>query len=109
LYYTPSGRSIQKPLDAQRPLDAGQFELSAATAHANRQTEFHTDKGRKVTGGGGTFNGSLVAASFGYGSSGGTEFHNFIFTSGTPEPAPIACVGLGLIALACVRRRRRRA
>jgi choice-of-anchor A domain-containing protein/MYXO-CTERM domain-containing protein len=63
----------------------------------------------KVTGGGGTFNGSLVAASFGYGSSGGTEFHNFIFTSGTPEPAPIACVGLGLIALACVRRRRRRA
>jgi carboxyl-terminal processing protease len=53
LYYTPSGRSIQKPLDAQRPLDAGQFELSAATAHANRQTEFHTDKGRQVTGGGG--------------------------------------------------------
>jgi carboxyl-terminal processing protease len=53
LYYTPSGRSIQKPLDAQRPLDAGQFELSAATAHANRQTEFHTDRGRKVTGGGG--------------------------------------------------------
>lgn len=53
LYYTPSGRSIQKPLDAQRPLDAAQFELSAATAHANRQTEFHTDGGRKVAGGGG--------------------------------------------------------
>ncbi len=53
LYYTPSGRSIQKPLDAQRPLDAAQFELSAATAHANRQTEFHTDGGRKVSGGGG--------------------------------------------------------
>jgi carboxyl-terminal processing protease len=53
LYYTPSGRSIQKPLDTQRPLDAGQFELSAATAHPNRQTEFHTDSGRKVTGGGG--------------------------------------------------------
>jgi carboxyl-terminal processing protease len=53
LYYTPSGRSIQKPLDAQRPLDAAQFELSAATAHANRQTEFRTDGGRKVVGGGG--------------------------------------------------------
>ena len=53
LYYTPSGRSIQKPLDTQRPLDAGQFELSAATAHANRRTEFRTDSGRQVTGGGG--------------------------------------------------------
>ena len=46
LYYTPSGRSIQKPLDAA-------FELGATTAHPNTQTEFHTDKGRKVTGGGG--------------------------------------------------------
>jgi carboxyl-terminal processing protease len=47
LYYTPSGRSIQKPLDAAR------FELAAATAHPNRQQEFRTDKGRVVTGGGG--------------------------------------------------------
>jgi len=47
LYYTPSGRSIQKPLDTAR------FELGATTAHPNRQTEFHTDKGRAVTGGGG--------------------------------------------------------
>jgi carboxyl-terminal processing protease len=47
LYYTPSGRSIQKPLDIAR------FELGATTAHPNSQTEFHTDKGRKVTGGGG--------------------------------------------------------
>jgi len=47
LYYTPSGRSIQKPLDASK------FELGAATAHPNTQTEFRTDKGRKVTGGGG--------------------------------------------------------
>jgi carboxyl-terminal processing protease len=53
LYYTPSGRSIQKPLHEQRPLDSGQFELSAATANANTQTEFRTDSGRKVTGGGG--------------------------------------------------------
>ena len=47
LYYTPSGRSIQKPLDAER------FELGATTAHPNRQSEFHTDLGRVVTGGGG--------------------------------------------------------
>ena len=47
LYYTPSGRSIQKPLDASR------FELAAATAHPNMRTEFRTDSGRPVTGGGG--------------------------------------------------------
>ena len=47
LYYTPSGRSIQKPLDTER------FELGATTSHPNKQTEFHTDKGRLVTGGGG--------------------------------------------------------
>ena len=47
LYYTPSGRSIQKPLDAS------QFELAATTAHPNAVKEFHTDKGRIVAGGGG--------------------------------------------------------
>jgi carboxyl-terminal processing protease len=47
LYYTPSGRSIQKPLDASR------FELGGATAHPNAVSEFRTDGGRKVTGGGG--------------------------------------------------------
>ncbi len=47
LYYTPSGRSIQKPLDAAR------FELAATTAHPNQQAVFRTDKGRVVTGGGG--------------------------------------------------------
>ena len=46
LYYTPSGRSIQKPLDAQ-------FGLGATTAHPNKLSEFRTDKGRRVTGGGG--------------------------------------------------------
>jgi carboxyl-terminal processing protease len=46
LYYTPSGRSIQKPLDAA-------YELGAATAHVNTQSDFHTDSGRSVTGGGG--------------------------------------------------------
>ena len=47
LYYTPSGRSIQKPLDP------GQFALAPTSAHPNAQTEFRTDKGRTVTGGGG--------------------------------------------------------
>ncbi len=46
LYYTPSGRSIQKPLDTQ-------YELGATTKHLNTQAEFHTDAGRAVTGGGG--------------------------------------------------------
>jgi carboxyl-terminal processing protease len=46
LYYTPSGRSIQKPLNAS-------FALGATTAHPNTQSDFQTDAGRKVTGGGG--------------------------------------------------------
>jgi carboxyl-terminal processing protease len=47
LYYTPSGRSIQKPLDA------AQFELAATTSHLNDKQQFHSDKGRPLTGGGG--------------------------------------------------------
>lgn len=48
LYYTPSGRSIQKPLDAEK------FELGGATAKVNAERgEFRTDKGRIVRGGGG--------------------------------------------------------
>jgi carboxyl-terminal processing protease len=48
LYYTPSGRSIQKPLDASK------FELGGATANINpKAAEFRTDKGRIVRGGGG--------------------------------------------------------
>ncbi len=47
LYYTPSGRSIQKPFREDN------FALGATAAHPNEQTEFHTDSGRKVTGGGG--------------------------------------------------------
>jgi len=50
--------------------------------------------------------GQLVAASFAGGSN-ATEFHNFLDSGGTPEPAPIACVGLGLLALAYIRKRRR--
>jgi carboxyl-terminal processing protease len=47
LYYTPSGRSIQKPFDPN------QFALGTTSAHPNKEKEFHTDKGRPVTGGGG--------------------------------------------------------
>ena len=47
LYYTPSGRSIQKPLDPN------QFALAGTSAHLNAQHSFHTDNGRVVTGGGG--------------------------------------------------------
>lgn len=47
LYYTPSGRSIQRPLDAAR------FELASKAAHPTVKTEFRTDKGRIVKGGGG--------------------------------------------------------
>jgi len=47
LYYTPSGRSIQKPLDLSK------FELGGATAHPNAKSSFRTDKGRTVAGGGG--------------------------------------------------------
>ncbi len=47
LYYTPSGRSIQKPLKSE------EFALSSTAAHPNQTADFHTDKGRKVPGGGG--------------------------------------------------------
>ncbi len=47
LYYTPSGRSIQKPLDA------AQFALAKTTAQTGGQKEFRTEAGRRVTGGGG--------------------------------------------------------
>ena len=47
LYYTPSGRSIQKPLNQ------GEFELGETTAHPNKRSDFLSDKGRPLTGGGG--------------------------------------------------------
>jgi carboxyl-terminal processing protease len=47
LYYTPSGRSIQKPLRG------GDFALSNTAAHPNAASEFKTDQGRTVQGGGG--------------------------------------------------------
>ena len=54
LYYTPSGRSIQKPLDLSR------FALAATTAHPNAKSEFHTDKGRIMRGGGGIIPDAVV-------------------------------------------------
>jgi carboxyl-terminal processing protease len=47
LYYTPSGRSIQ------RPFKGSEFALSATASNPNKQSEFRTDKGRLVKGGGG--------------------------------------------------------
>jgi carboxyl-terminal processing protease len=47
LYYTPSGRSIQKPLAQQ------DYALGETTAHPNSRTEFLSDKGRPLKGGGG--------------------------------------------------------
>ncbi len=46
-YYTPSGRSIQKPLDASK------FELAGAAANPDARKIYRTDKGRSVSGGGG--------------------------------------------------------
>ena len=47
LYYTPSGRSIQKPLRGD------DFALSATTSHPNARSDFHSDSGRPLKGGGG--------------------------------------------------------
>lgn len=54
LYYTPSGRSIQKPLNQE------QFELGEATAHPNARNDFLSDKGRPLQGGGGIIPDILV-------------------------------------------------
>ena len=54
LYYTPSGRSIQKPFNA------AEFELGATAAHPNRKADFRTDKGRIVRGGGGIIPDEIV-------------------------------------------------
>lgn len=53
LYYIPSGRSIQKPFSSQRAFDADGFELGATATHPNDRTDFKTDSGRPVPGGGG--------------------------------------------------------
>ena len=47
LYYIPSGRSIQKAFKS------ADFALGATAAHPNERTDFKTDSGRPVPGGGG--------------------------------------------------------
>lgn len=53
LYYIPSGRSIQKTFRSQRAFGADDFELGATATHPNDRTDFKTDSGRPVPGGGG--------------------------------------------------------
>lgn len=47
LYYIPSGRSIQKPFRSS------DFALGETAAHPNERSDFKTDSGRPVPGGGG--------------------------------------------------------
>lgn len=47
LYYTPSGRSIQKAFREEG------FALGETAAHPNQESEFRTDSGRTIRGGGG--------------------------------------------------------
>jgi len=53
LYYIPSGRSIQKDFGTQRHLGDEGFALGATAAKPNERTDFKTDSGRPVPGGGG--------------------------------------------------------
>jgi carboxyl-terminal processing protease len=53
LYYIPSGRSIQKTFSSQRAFGAEDFALGATATHPNERTDFKTDGGRPVPGGGG--------------------------------------------------------
>ena len=53
LYYIPSGRSIQKPFSTQRAFGAEEFALDATVKHPNERSDFKTDSGRPVPGGGG--------------------------------------------------------
>lgn len=54
LYYIPSGRSIQKPFNKQHDaLNSEGFALGTTAAHPNERTDFKTDSGRPVPGGGG--------------------------------------------------------
>jgi carboxyl-terminal processing protease len=53
LYYTPSGRSIQRQFSDQRQLGNEDFALAATAAHPNARDDFKSDKGRPLKGGGG--------------------------------------------------------
>jgi carboxyl-terminal processing protease len=75
LYYIPSGRSIQKPFAEQR--QEGDYALNAATSHPNERSDFKTDSGRPVPGGGGIVPDVLV------GPSELSEFRNVMEQSGS--------------------------
>ncbi len=77
LYYIPSGRSIQKPFSAQRALGADDFALETTATHPNERTDFKTDSGRPVPGGGGIV--PDVAAT----PPGFTQFQNVLEASGS--------------------------
>ncbi len=53
LYYIPSGRSIQKTFSSQHAFGAEAFALGATATHPNERSDFKTDSGRPVKGGGG--------------------------------------------------------
>jgi carboxyl-terminal processing protease len=53
LYYIPSGRSIQKTFSSQHAFGSDDFALGATATHPNERTDFKTDSGRPVPGGGG--------------------------------------------------------
>jgi carboxyl-terminal processing protease len=54
-WYTPAGRSIQKPygIDAAHPVEMGDESPAAAAVDTTDRPEFRTDGGRTVFGGGG--------------------------------------------------------
>jgi carboxyl-terminal processing protease len=62
-WYTPVGRSIQKPygIDAAHPVEFGDESPAAAAADTTDRPEFRTDGGRTVFGGGGIHPDLIIA------------------------------------------------
>lgn len=71
LYYTASGRSIQKPFHGDG------FELGETAAHPNDHSDFKTDNGRPIQGGGG------ITPDFIVQPAGLTEFQSVLEGSGS--------------------------
>lgn len=71
LYYTASGRSIQKPFHEEG------FELGETAARPNDHADFKTDSGRPIQGGGG------ITPDFMVGPAGLTEFESVLEGSGS--------------------------
>jgi carboxyl-terminal processing protease len=77
LYYIPSGRSIQKPFNTQRAFGTEDFALGATATHPNERTDFKTDNGRPVPGGGG------IVPDFQVARGDVTEFQNVLEGTGS--------------------------